>query len=424
MTACRDAYGDISKFDLGIDEAYLITNPADIEYIFKSDTAEYRKPTAQPELQETLGDGLLLNEGNGIWRRQRQRAQPAFGMKQLAQPERLETILEYAEEMLTGWEHGETIDIRSETVRLTIKIIVDLMFGVEIDDATVRSIQQQLNTIGDSQSGSDIRQLVLPDWLYRTDPQFRGALDGLRGIVDDIISERQRTGPAGRMSDDNRVDFLSVMLDAHERETEVDDTFLRDEAMTILLAGHDTTSLAITYAIYLIAQHPDIATRLREEANTASADSVLTFSDVRGLEYTNRVLKEAMRLYPPVPIVPREPQIDVRLNGYRIPAGSLLVMSQWVVQRDPRWYDEPETFDPSRWRPDRSKMRPKYAYFPFGAGPRVCIGKPIAELEAKLIISAIVGRYDLDLAMDESLEVEPNVTLLPTSPVEVSVHER
>lgn len=424
MTACRDAYGDLSKFDLGIDEAYLLTNPADIEHVLKNDTAEYRKPTAQPELRETLGDGLLLNEGNGIWRRQRQRAQPAFGMKQIAQPERLETIIEYAEEMLAEWENGETIDIRSETVRLTIKIVVDLMFGVEIDDTTARSIQQHLNTIGESQSDSGVRQLVLPDWLHRTGPQFQRALDGLRGIMDDIIRERQQAGPAGKMSDDNRIDFLSVMLSAHDRETEVDDTFLRDEAMTILLAGHDTTSLAITYAIYLIAQHPEVVDRLRNEADTISTDSALTFSDVHGLEYTDHVLREAMRLYPPVPIVPREPRVDVRLNRYRIPAGSLLLMSQWVVQRDPRWYDDPETFDPSRWQPERAKTRPKYAYFPFGAGPRVCIGKPIAELEAKLIISAIMQRYQLDLAMDEPLDVEPNVTLLPTTPVEVTVHER
>ena len=432
MTACRDAYGDVSAFRLGTDNAYLLTDPDTIEHVLKNDTVQYRKPAAQSDLHETLGDGLLLNQGDGIWRRQRQRVQPAFGMRQIATPERLETMVEYATEHIDRWDDGETIDIRSESVRITIKIIVDLMFGVEIDDATVDEIRYQLDTIGESQSGASIRQLILPDWLTRTDPQFQRALDGLRDVLADIIDQRRTSMPADAHSsperppedDSHRMDFLSLMLDAQDKEAEVDDTFLRDEAMTILLAGHDTTSLAITYALYLLAQHPEIAARLREEVANLTDESPITAREVRGLDYTDRVLSEAMRLYPPVPIVPREPRADVRLNGYRIPAGSLLVMSQYVVQRDPRWYDEPETFDPDRWHRDQEQTRPNYAYFPFGAGPRICIGKPLAELEAKLILGTVLQRYELDLAMSDPLELEANITLFPTNPVNITLHER
>ena len=460
MTACQRAYGDVVRFNLFNQTAYLLSDPSDIGMVLSNDTVEYHKPTGRTTLQQTIGDGLLLNIGDDVWRDQRQRAQPAFGIQQIAQPCRIEAIIAYAEEMVAQWDDDAMIDVRAETVPLTVKIIVDLMFGVKIDDRTVSTIEDQLDVIVGAQSTSTIAQSMLPGFLTRADAQYEEALDKLRAVLGEIISEHREVHPIDRV----RVDadsnggrnFLSIMLTAHDRG-EVDPTFLRDELMTILLAGHDTTSLAVTYAIYLLAQHPDVVDRLYDEttavlddqgprvssdsgvstkhhtsdigtdvntgASTAN-ESRVTFDDVQRLNYTQQVLDEAMRLYPPVPLIARVPQADVQLGGHRIPAGSLIFMSQWVVHRDPRWYDDPETFDPDRMARQQVNERPQYSHIPFGAGPRICIGKPLAELEAKLILSTIVQRYRFDGIEDSTLELNADVTLSPDTPVRVGISKR
>jgi cytochrome P450 len=218
------------------------------------------------------------------------------------------------------------------------------------------------------------------------------------------------------------MDLLSVLLRARDRGEQTDAN-LRDELVTMLLAGHDTTALALTYAFYLLSDHPEARDRVAAEARSVTADGSPSAADVREMEFTERVLNESMRLYPPVYTLFREPKLDVKLGGYRIPEGSALMISQWVVHRSERWYDDPDTFDPGRWTPERRSQRPRFAYFPFGGGPRHCIGKAFSLLEAKLILATVCSRFDLDYEGPD-LSLRGSLTMHPDHPVPMRLRER
>jgi cytochrome P450 len=229
-------------------------------------------------------------------------------------------------------------------------------------------------------------------------------------------------GPAGDGDGDLPMDLLSVLLRARDRGEQTDEN-LRDELVTMLLAGHDTTALALTYTFYLLSNHPEARREVEREAEAATADGPPTAADVRDMAYTERVLNESMRLYPPVYTLFREPKLDVKLGGYRIPEGSALMISQWVVHRSERWYDDPDTFDPGRWTPERRSQRPRFAYFPFGGGPRHCIGKAFSLLEAKLILATVCSRFDLDYEGPD-LSLRGSLTMHPDHPVPMRLRER
>lgn len=406
ITAYRRAYGDISTFTLGTEETYMITNPSDIERVLVSEVAKYEKPQTirSGGIDDLLGDGLLLSEG-GLWQRQRKRAQPAFAPNRVIQFG--DTITEYAEVMMKGWNDGQTIEIDPAMARTTVKVIVSVMFGVEIDERTTRQVQNNLEPLG-KMFEPDPVQFLLPEWVMTPDRlKFRQAVSNLDTVLDSLVRQRKRT-------EDSGTDLLSILLRARQDVDEVTDELLRDELMTMLLAGHDTTALSLTYSWFLLAQHPDVEARLHAELDEVLGGEPPTAGDIRNLDYTERVIQEAMRLYPPVYAIFREPQVDVQLADYRIPAGSLIMLPQWGVHRDPRWYDDPEAFDPDRWTPDRVRDRPNYSYFPFGGGPRHCIGKHLSMLEAQLILATVAQNYRLELAPTQktSLDLNGSLTML------------
>lgn len=412
------SYNGISSFTLGPESTYLISNPADIERVLVSDDGKYRKPRTFQSggIGDLLGDGLLMSEG-GLWERQRKRAQPAFS------PSRVmnfgDEISGLAQEMVDGWTDGETIEIDPAMARITVKIIVAVMFGTELDDQSTRKIQNNLEPVG-KMFEPDPVQFLLPEWVPTPDRvEFQRAVSELETVLDRLVRRREGTV-------DGETDLLSILLRARESVNEVTDDLLRDELMTILLAGHDTTALSLTYSWFLLAQHPDAEARLHAELDEVLGGDPATASDVRKLDYTERVIQEAMRLYPPVYTVFREPLVDVHLGGYRIPAGSLVMLPQWGVHRDPRWYDEPEAFDPDRWTHDRARDRPTYSYFPFGGGPRHCIGKHLSMLEAQLILATVAQNYRLELAptQSKSLTLQGSLTMHPATPIELQVADR
>lgn len=411
LTRC---YNHLSSFTLGTERTYLVSNPADVEQVLVSESASYRKPESlrSGAIDDLLGDGLLLSDG-GLWERQRRRAQPAFA------PGRVmrfgETISGYAEEVTAGWTDGTVIEIDPLMARATVKVIVAVMFGTELDEATTRKIQENLEPVGEMFMPDPVR-FLLPDWVPTPDRiEFRRAVAELDTVLDTLV--RRRTEMDG-------TDLLSILLNARENVDEVTDDLLRDELMTILLAGHDTTALALTYSWYLLAMHPEIERRFHDELDAVLGGDRPTAADVRELDFTEQVIQESMRLYPPVYAIFREPVEDVRLGGYRVPSGSLVMLPQWGIHRDPRWYDDPETFDPDRWT--RESDRPNYAYFPFGGGPRHCIGKHLSMLEAQLILATIAQDYRLRLAPDqsESLDFAPSLTMHPTEPIRMCVAKR
>jgi cytochrome P450 len=219
------------------------------------------------------------------------------------------------------------------------------------------------------------------------------------------------------------MDMLSILLRARKRGEQTDQQ-LRDEVVTMLLAGHDTTALTLTYSWYLLSEHPHARERVHQEVADVVGDGRPTMDDVREFAYLEWVINEAMRLYPPVYTLFREPTEDVELGGYDIPEGSALMLSQWAVHRSPRWWDDPDTFDPERWRQERVNERPSFAYFPFGGGPRHCIGKHLAKLEAQLILARTASQYELESRRRGRLEFRPSLTMHPKDGMPMTVHER
>jgi cytochrome P450 len=273
----------------------------------------------------------------------------------------------------------------------------------------------------------------------RENREFDAAIDTLESVIDGIVDRRRGTerdpsvdpagaegvavpGPAGDGDGDLPMDLLSVLLRARDRGEQTDEN-LRDELVTMLLAGHDTTALALTYTFYLLSNHPEARREVEREAEAATADGPPTAADVRDMAYTERVLNESMRLYPPVYTLFREPKLDVKLGGYRIPEGSALMVSQWVTHRSERWYDAPETFDPDRWTPKRRSERPRFAFFPFGGGPRHCIGKAFSLLEAKIILAEICSQFELGYEGPD-LSLRGSLTMHPSHPVPMRIRER
>jgi cytochrome P450 len=416
LTAMERSYGDIARFDLGRLETYTIADPDAIERILVSEADAYRKPDFQGDaLGDLLGEGLLLSEGDR-WESQRELANPAFAMNRLAGF--TDRIVDHADAHLDGWTDGEVVDVEAEMTRVTLDVIVDLMLGTSLGEDRIETIRENLEPLG-AQFEPDPLTFAAPPWLpLPGDREYSRALDTLEEVVDDIVAERRGT----EGGEDGPMDLLSILLRAQNRGEQSDEQ-LRDEVVTILLAGHDTTALTLTYTWYLLSQNPEarqaVETEIAEEV-----DGRPTMADVRNLEYVEWAINEAMRLYPPVYVIFREPTEDVHLSGYDVPEGSALMLSQWAVHRSPRFWDNPQTFDPERWRSERRQDRPRFAFFPFGGGPRHCIGKHLAMLEAQLILARVASQFQLDYAGDQPIDLRPSLTAHPAEGMPMRVSER
>ncbi|MFO7832723.1 MAG: cytochrome P450 [Halohasta sp.] len=419
MDACADAYGDVIGIDLGPQPLYMLTNPRDIERVLVGEASSFPKlDLGDDAVDQLLGDGLLTSEG-AAWQAKRQRANPAFHSGRINSL--ADMMVDHTEAMLDDWHDGDRIDVHVEVARLTVRIIVSAMFGTDIDPKRVEAIQTHLEPLGARFEPDPFSRLV-PDWApTKKNRDFRAAVDALEAIIDDIVDERRGTERGD--SDGEPMDLLSILLRA-QRHGEVTDDDIRDEMMTMLLAGHDTTALTLTYAWYLLSEHPEVERQLHAELDDVLGGERPTAADSRRFSYTTNVLNEAMRLYPPVYTLFREAAVDAEFGGYRLPAGSGLMLPQWVVHRSPRWYDDPETFDPSRWDADRSSERPRFAFFPFGGGPRHCIGKQFSMLEATVILSTVAQAYTMEYLGDDDLRLRGSLTMHPEEPVAMRLRER
>ncbi|MES3516428.1 MAG: cytochrome P450 [Natronomonas sp.] len=413
MTAVGRAYGDIARFELAGQPTYMVTGPDEIERVLVSEADSYRKPVfGDDAIEDLLGNGLLLSDGDA-WRHQRQLATQAFD------PGRFEDLAammaDYAEELVEDWDDGEVVDIREEMAEITVKIIVEAMFGTTIDDETTTAVQEALEPLG-ARFEPDAVRFLLPSWIPTSENRsFSAAIETLETILDEIVAER-------RESDyENGDDLLSVLLQAQDRGEQTDGQ-MRDELVTMLLAGHDTTALTLTYTLFLLDRNPEVRSELYAEFD--DIDGRPGFHTARKMDYTDRVLKEAMRLYPPVYTMFRESTEPVELGGYGLDEEALLMLPQWVVHRSPRYYDDPEAFDPDRWLPERSADRPRFAFFPFGGGPRICIGKQFSLLESKIILATIASEFELERVDDGPLELRPSLTMHPQNPLEMRLHSR
>ena len=423
LSAVGDAYPRIAKFDLGPLPTYMVTDPEEIERVLVSEADQYHKLVFGDAIDDLLGDGLLLSDGTQ-WRDQRTLANPAFTARRIQSI--ADTMSRIAEEHIADWSDGDELPMDIELAKLTVKIIVAAMFGVEADDDTVETVQQNLEPLG-RRFEPDPRRVLVPEWApTRENREFADAVSTLEGVIDDLLEQREGTAERGPTTvserGDEPMDLTSILLRARDRG-EQSEKQLRDELMTMLLAGHDTTALALSYTLYLLSEHPEARNRHLTEVDEVVGEERATASHARNLEYTDRVLRESMRLYPPVYAVFREPQVDVKLGGYRVPADSAVMLPQWVVHRSERYWEAPDQFDPSRWTPERRQGRPRFAYFPFGGGPRICIGKQFAELEAKLVLAALGKQFSMEYVGPE-LELRGSLTMHPQEPLTMRLSER
>ena len=413
MTELAQTYGDVVYYEFLTEPIYQLTHPDDIESVLVTNNQQFVKShLTRDVLGPVVGTGLFTSEGTR-WRDQRQLVQPVFEPKEIATYAGL--MVECAERSLETWTDGDRIDVHGELLGLTLDVVARALLGVDIrrDVETIgRNLEVVLGYLG------SVEYHVRPEWAPTPgNRRFKRALAELDAIVDRLITERR--------SDPDGDDVLSRLLAAtDERGEPTSTTQLRNEVMTFLVAGHETTALALTYTCYLLSTHPEAEGHLVDELATILDGRPPSLEDASDLTYTEQVVTESLRLYPPASQLHREPLEDVVVGGCRIPAGATVALPQWVVHRDPRWYPDPLAFRPERWTDEFRAELPRFAYFPFGGGPRRCIADRFALLEATLVLATIFQRYHLELRPETTFAVESSVTTRPKHPVWMTVHER
>ena len=413
---CRD-YGDVVRMRFLWIHAYFLYNPDDIESLLTTNAKSFRKAQSlrSPFFARLVGNGLVTSEGE-FWRRQRRLAQPAFHRQRISSYG--DVMVDYATRVLTKWQPNEVVDISREMNRLTLEIVVKTLFNADVSRDADRVGTVLSEVVKPFASQATLKWILdnrLPTPGHR---RYFNLVAEIDRIVFRIIAER-RAAP----SDEG--DLLSMLLQAQDEDgSQMTDSQLRDEVMTLFLAGHETTALALSWSWYLLAQNPDKEQKFHAELDAVLQGRLPTVDDLPKLEYTEMIAKETMRLYPPAYAVGREALEDVEMGGFRVPKGSQLFAFQWVTQRDERYFEKPGEFIPERWAPDRSPAVPKYAYFPFGAGPRQCIGNYFAMMEIVLLLATIGQRFKFRLAPDYKVEVLPVLSLRPKSGIKVIPSKR
>ncbi|MFB6220669.1 MAG: cytochrome P450 [Halolamina sp.] len=373
-------------------------------------------------LDPVTGDGLLTAEGEQ-WRRQRHMVNPAFHPDRIA--EYSEVMVAETAAAMDDWADGETVDVHGEMMSLTLDIVAKTLFGTDIGDRAA-IVGDSMDTVMERVE-SPVSSLLPAAAPTPGNREFTHAVDAIDAVADEIIRERRageggvETGPAGEASDD----VLSALLAARDESGEtMDAALVRDEVRTLLLAGHETTALALTFTLFCLAQTPPAEERLVAELDDVLGDDRPTMADAPRLGYTEQVVEESMRLYPPVHGILRQAKADVELGGYTVPEGATVSLNQWTLHRDPRFYDDPMAFRPERWSDEMRESLPRFAYFPFGGGPRRCVGDRFAKLEAKLVLATLYRDYHFELVSEPKLSLAPSITTRPTEPVEMRIHER
>jgi cytochrome P450 len=411
---CAREFGDVVRLRLGPWVFNMLSHPEDIEYVLRGNHRQFRKDRGTRMLSSFLGQGLVTSDGE-LWRRQRRLTQPAFQLDQIQKYGPI--MVEATERLLRDWQPGQTRDIHADMMRLTLDIVAQALFSARMTGQADR-VGWAMDVIMNHFASFLI---LIPGWQRLPTPgnrRYRKAVRELDAVIYETIAHRRASGAGG-------ADLLARFLAAHDEDgSQMTDQQLRDELVTLVLAGHETTALALSFCFYLLAGQPDAEARLAAEVDEVLQGQPPTAAQISLLRYAEGVVKESMRLYPPVPGIGREAVSDCEIRGYHIPKGSQLALLQWVVHRDPRWFADPEVFQPERWDNDLARRLPRCAYFPFGDGPRICIGNQFAMMEAVLILATVVQRYRLALVPGHKLELLPSVTLRPKHGIKMVVHER
>lgn len=410
-------YGDVVRLKILGEDIFFLHHPDDIREVLVVQHENFHKGDGVMMLDRMLGRGLITNDGPSH-KKQRRLVQPAFHRKRI---EGMATsMVEAAQHQAQIWQDGEQVDMAQEMLHLTLSIVGKTLFNTDMEKEA-GTFHEGLAT-----SMEAFRKIALaPLWgpLIEQGPfpinaRLRQARESLDKVVYRVIEEHRRAGT-------DQGDLLSMLLQAQDEDgSTMDEQQLRDEIMTLFLAGHETTAHALTWTWYLLAQHPEVRSKVQQEVDAVLEDRPATFNDLPQLPYIERVITESMRVCPPVWAIDRRALYDVNIRGIQIPQGARVVMSQYVLHHDPRWYPDPERFDPDRWTPEMKAALPKFAYFPFGGGPRLCVGEPFAWTEAILLVATLSRYWEAHLAADARIEFQPAVTLRPKYGVKMTLRKR
>jgi len=407
---CAKRFGDLTYFEAGRQRAFLVNSADGVRHVLQDNHRAYTKDTIQYKaLSQITGRGLLTSDGD-LWFRQRRLEQPAFSRARLNALD--EVIVPAVQKMLQRWEqhavNNELVDVDGEMMRTTLEIVGKALFSIDLS-TQAHQLTEAVLTVLDHIVYQVQNPVRLPEILLtpRT-MRFRAALSTLDMAVYEMIAGRREQADPGE-------DMLGMLLRARDEQTgqPMSEEQVRDEVITLLIAGHETVASALTWSWYLLAQHPQVWEKLHAEVSSVLQDRLPTTADLPSLPYTAQVFSEALRLYPPAWLITRKAAEEDEIEGYRIPKGALIIISPYVIHRHPKYWENPLTFDPERFSEARGKSHPRYAYIPFGGGPRLCIGSQFAQVEATLILAMVTQRYRLELPRGSQVKVDALVTLRP-----------
>ncbi len=416
LTRIAREHGDIVSFNSALHRFYIFNHPDGIRDVLVTHEHCFIKGPALRQAKNMLGEGLLTSEAP-FHARQRRLAQPAF------HPQRVNTYAQlmtaFAARMSERWRDGQIVDMHEQMMQLTLAVVAKTLF-----DADVESEVAALGAAMHTTVRMFTRAMIPFGWVLNGLPlpsnfRFWRARRMLWQTVARFVRQRRESGI-------DRGDLLSMLLRATDTEADgsgMSDLHLRDECITLFTAGHETTANALTFTWYLLAQHPEVVQALDDELSIVLGDRLPTAEDVTRLPYTKAVIAESMRLYPPAWAIGREVTGDCEIGGYPLARGAVVLVSQWVVHRDPRFWPDPDKFDPTRWL-TKSADRPRYAYFPFGGGQRACIGESFAWMEAIILFATLARRWRAELIDREPMRLQPTITLRPRGPLRMKLVAR
>ncbi|MFI1394186.1 cytochrome P450 [Streptomyces sp. NPDC020681] len=408
-------HGDIVRITAGPPglrtELYAVFSADGAQQILATESANFRKDNAfYQEVRESFGNGLLTSQDDD-YLRQRRLVQPLFTRRRV--DGYAEAVTAETAAMLSTWAEAPhaTVDVVNETTRLTLRAVARILFGTDVE-AAVDVVERCFPVIGSYALSRGFSPANLPrSWPTPANRRAAAATQELYAVCDRIIEQRRAEGESAKGED--LLTLLSQADSAEDRS--LDASEIRDQVLVFLLAGHETTATSLAFALHLLARHPEQQTRAREEAVRVLADRSPEAADLDALPYLTQVLKEAMRLYPAGPVIGRRAVAAAEVGGHTIPAGADVIVAPWVTHRHPAYWDDPERFDPERFTPEREKERPRYAWFPFGGGPRACIGQHFSMLESVLALGMVLREYELT-AVDVEVPVDTGITLRAAGP--------
>jgi cytochrome P450 len=419
-------HGDVVRLSVGPPglrtQLYMVFSAEGAQRVLATEAANFRKDNAfYQEIRDSIGNGLLTSQ-DALYLRQRRLVQPLFTSRRVDGYAR--AITAEAEATSASWRDapGSTVDLVTQMHRAALRIVSRILFGTDIETA-VCAVERTLPQLNSYVMRRGMSPMSVPrHWPTRANRRAAAASAELYGVCDDIIARRRADGRAAEEAGAGAGDDLLTLLSRAEsaEDGSLDAAELRDQVLIFLLAGHETTATSLAFALHLLALHPEAQGRARAEIDSVLGDRRPTAADMQALPYLTMVLKEAMRLYPAAPVIGRRSVAATEIGGHRIPAGADVLVSPWVTHRHPVYWPDPERFDPERFTPEGEAARPRYAWFPFGGGPRACIGRHFSMLEAVLMLAVLLRDHELS-AVDRRLALGAAITLQPRGPARCRV---